>query len=105
MCGIIGILGNSPVQRSIIEALEKLEYRGYDSSGIATISENEIIRRRSVGKLSCLKDTLSNNPIPGKIGIGHTRWATHGAPSVDNAHPHKVGKVAVVVLSQIITRP
>ena len=96
MCGIIGILGNSPVQRSIIEALEKLEYRGYDSSGIATISENEIIRRRSVGKLSCLKDTLSNNPVPGKIGIGHTRWATHGAPSVDNAHPHKVGKVAVV---------
>ena len=96
MCGIIGILGNSPVQRSIIEALEKLEYRGYDSSGIATISQNEIIRRRSVGKLSCLKDILSNNPVLGKIGIGHTRWATHGAPSVDNAHPHKVGKVAVV---------
>ena len=96
MCGIVGIIGSTSVQSSIIEALEKLEYRGYDSSGIATISENEIICRRSVGKLSCLKNELSNDPVLGKIGIGHTRWATHGAPSIDNAHPHKVGKVALV---------
>ncbi len=96
MCGIIGIIGKSPVQTSLIEALEKLEYRGYDSAGIATISNKEIICRRSVGKLSSLKNSLSNNPALGEIGIGHTRWATHGAPSIDNAHPHKVGKVALV---------
>ncbi len=96
MCGIVGIIGSTSVQSSIIEALEKLEYRGYDSAGIATISENEILCRRSVGKLSCLKNELSNAPVLGKIGIGHTRWATHGAPSIDNAHPHQVGKVALV---------
>ena len=96
MCGIIGIIGKSAVQPLIIEALEKLEYRGYDSAGIATISKSEIICRRSVGKLSCLKENLSKNPVLGKIGIGHTRWATHGVPSIGNAHPHRVGKVALV---------
>ena len=96
MCGIIGIVGKSSAQPSIIEALEKLEYRGYDSSGIATVSDNSIIRRRAVGKLSFLKELLNKKPIKGEIGIGHTRWATHGAPSLENAHPHKVGKVALV---------
>ena len=96
MCGIIGIVGKSSAQPAIIEALEKLEYRGYDSSGIATVSGNSIIRRRAVGKLSFLKELLNEKPITGEIGIGHTRWATHGAPSLENAHPHKVGKVALV---------
>ena len=96
LCGIIGIVGKSSAQPSIIEALEKLEYRGYDSSGIATVSDNSIIRRRAVGKLSFLKELLNEKPIKGEIGIGHTRWATHGAPSLENAHPHKVGKVALV---------
>ena len=96
MCGIIGIVGKSSVQSSIIEGLEKLEYRGYDSSGIATVSEKSIICRRAVGKLSGLKNLVEKDPISGNIGIGHTRWATHGAPSMENAHPHKVGKVALV---------
>ena len=96
LCGIIGIVGKKSVQHSIIESLEKLEYRGYDSAGIATVSGDLIIQKRAVGKLSFLKDLLEKDPIEGKTGIGHTRWATHGAPSLQNAHPHKVGKVALV---------
>ncbi|UZD91859.1 glutamine--fructose-6-phosphate transaminase (isomerizing) [Cognatishimia activa] len=96
MCGIVGVLGSHEASPLLVEALKRLEYRGYDSAGIATVHEGKLGRRRAVGKLVNLSDTLVHNPLPGKSGIGHTRWATHGAPSVDNAHPHQAGPVAVV---------
>ncbi len=96
MCGIIGILGNHEVAPAILEGLRRLEYRGYDSAGIATVNAGRLDRRRAVGKLVNLSDLLVHDPLPGKAGIGHTRWATHGAPSEDNAHPHRAGPVAVV---------
>ncbi len=96
MCGIVGVLGKHEAAPLLVEALKRLEYRGYDSAGIATVNNGTLDRRRSVGKLINLSDTLVHNPLQGKSGIGHTRWATHGAPSVDNAHPHKAGPVAVV---------
>ena len=96
MCGIVGILGNHEAAPTLVEALKRLEYRGYDSAGIATISDGKLDRRRAVGKLVNLSDLLVHDPLPGKSGIGHTRWATHGAPSVTNAHLHKSGPVAVV---------
>ncbi len=96
MCGIVGVLGTHEVAPIILEALKRLEYRGYDSAGIATVNGTTLDRRRAVGKLINLSDTLVHNPLPGKSGIGHTRWATHGAPSVANAHPHRAGPVAVV---------
>ncbi len=96
MCGIVGILGNHEVAPIITEGLRRLEYRGYDSAGIATVNEGQLDRRRAVGKLVNLSDLLVHEPLLGKAGIGHTRWATHGAPSVINAHPHKAGPVAVV---------
>ena len=96
MCGIVGILGNHEAAPTLVEALKRLEYRGYDSAGIATISDGKLDRRRAVGKLVNLSDLLVHEPLPGKSGIGHTRWATHGAPSVTNAHPHRSGPVAVV---------
>ena len=96
MCGIVGILGNHEVAPTLVEALKRLEYRGYDSAGIATVNEGTLDRRRAVGKLVNLSDMLIHDPLPGKAGIGHTRWATHGAPSVSNAHPHRSGRVAVV---------
>ncbi|HMQ92392.1 MAG TPA: glutamine--fructose-6-phosphate transaminase (isomerizing) [Amaricoccus sp.] len=96
MCGIVGILGSHEVAPLILEALKRLEYRGYDSAGIATLSDGHLDRRRSVGKLVALSDLLVQNPIRGHSGIGHTRWATHGAPSERNAHPHRAGTVAVV---------
>ncbi|PIE14674.1 MAG: glutamine--fructose-6-phosphate transaminase (isomerizing) [Rhodobacterales bacterium] len=96
MCGIVGVLGKHEVAPLLVEALKRLEYRGYDSAGIATIDEGKLDRRRAVGKLINLSDLLVHDPLPGKIGIGHTRWATHGAPSVGNAHPHRAGPVAVV---------
>ncbi len=96
MCGIIGIIGKSDVAQNMVEALRRLEYRGYDSAGIATISNKEIIRLRAEGKLSNLERKLYESPVVGKTGIGHTRWATHGVPSTDNAHPHATDKVAVV---------
>ncbi|WP_316014181.1 glutamine--fructose-6-phosphate transaminase (isomerizing) [Roseobacter sp. HKCCA0434] len=96
MCGIIGILGNHAVAPSMVEALRRLEYRGYDSAGIATVHEGKLERRRAVGKLGALADLLVDDPIKGRSGIGHTRWATHGAPTVENAHPHRSGPVAVV---------
>ncbi|MFV0515212.1 MAG: glutamine--fructose-6-phosphate transaminase (isomerizing) [Jhaorihella sp.] len=96
MCGIIGVLGNHEVAPILVEALKRLEYRGYDSAGIATVNEGRMDRRRAVGKLVNLSDLLVHDPLPGKSGIGHTRWATHGAPSVGNAHPHRSGAVAVV---------
>ena len=96
MCGIIGILGTHEVSPALVEALRRLEYRGYDSAGIATLQDGVLDRRRAVGKLVNLSDHLVHNPLPGKTGIGHTRWATHGAPTESNAHPHQAGRVAVV---------
>jgi len=96
MCGIIGVLGNHEAAPLLVEALKRLEYRGYDSAGIATVENGKLDRRRAVGKLVNLSDLLVHNPLAGKIGIGHTRWATHGAPTVENAHPHRAGPVAVV---------
>ena len=96
MCGIVGVLGDHEAAPLLVEALKRLEYRGYDSAGIATINEGRLDRRRAVGKLVNLSDLLVHEPLPGKAGIGHTRWATHGAPTVDNAHPHRAGPVSVV---------
>jgi glucosamine--fructose-6-phosphate aminotransferase (isomerizing) len=96
MCGIVGILGHHEVAPYILEALKRLEYRGYDSAGIATLQDGHLDRRRATGKLHNLSDRLVHEPLPGKAGIGHTRWATHGAPTEANAHPHRAGRVAVV---------
>jgi glucosamine--fructose-6-phosphate aminotransferase (isomerizing) len=96
MCGIVGVLGDHEVAPILVEALKRLEYRGYDSAGIATVNEGHLDRRRAVGKLVNLSDLLVHEPLRGKSGIGHTRWATHGAPTVANAHPHQAGRVAVV---------
>lgn len=96
MCGIVGILGRHEVAPLILEALKRLEYRGYDSAGIATLHNGHLARRRAVGKLIALSDLLVRDPIRGQSGIGHTRWATHGAPTERNAHPHQSGRVAVV---------
>lgn len=96
MCGIIGILSNTQVAERLIDGLSRLEYRGYDSAGIATIYENAITKRRCEGKLQALKDLLSQKPLQGNVGIGHTRWATHGSPTHQNAHPHATDRVAVV---------
>ncbi|MEM6596425.1 MAG: glutamine--fructose-6-phosphate transaminase (isomerizing) [Pseudomonadota bacterium] len=96
MCGIVGVLGSHEASPILVEALKRLEYRGYDSAGIATVNNGALDRRRAVGKLVNLSDLLVHDPLPGKSGIGHTRWATHGAPTVVNAHPHQAGRVAVV---------
>ena len=96
MCGIVGVLGNHEAAPLLVEALKRLEYRGYDSAGIATVNHGRLDRRRAVGKLVNLSDLLVHEPLAGKSGIGHTRWATHGAATVTNAHPHKAGPVAVV---------
>ena len=96
MCGIVAILGRHEVAPLILEALKRLEYRGYDSAGIATVHDGRLARRRAVGKLIALSDLLVQDPIRGHAGIGHTRWATHGQPSERNAHPHQAGGVAVV---------
>ncbi|MBL9050878.1 MAG: glutamine--fructose-6-phosphate transaminase (isomerizing) [Tabrizicola sp.] len=96
MCGIVGVLGNHEVAPLLVEALKRLEYRGYDSAGIATVNHGKLDRRRAVGKLVNLSDLLVHEPLAGKSGIGHTRWATHGAATVTNAHPHRAGGVAVV---------
>lgn len=96
MCGIVGVLGRHEAAPILVETLKRLEYRGYDSAGIATLDEGHLDRRRAVGKLENLSDLLVHEPLRGRSGIGHTRWATHGAPSVVNAHPHRAGRVAVV---------
>ncbi|MBV1897332.1 MAG: glutamine--fructose-6-phosphate transaminase (isomerizing) [Rhodobacteraceae bacterium] len=96
MCGIIGVLGDHEAAPILVEALKRLEYRGYDSAGIATLNGGTLDRRRAIGKLVNLSDLLVHQPLAGKAGIGHTRWATHGAPTVSNAHPHRAGSVAVV---------
>ena len=96
MCGIVGVLGHHEVAPLLVESLKRLEYRGYDSAGIATVNDGALDRRRAVGKLVNLSDLLVHDPLAGKSGIGHTRWATHGAPTTVNAHPHRAGTVAVV---------
>ena len=96
MCGIIGIIGDNEVTPLLIESLRRLEYRGYDSAGIATLVHGGIERRRAEGKLVNLSEVLKTDPISGLVGIGHTRWATHGLPNETNAHPHSDGRVAVV---------
>lgn len=96
MCGIIGIIGKQAVAPLLVEGLRRLEYRGYDSAGIATLVNGSIERRRAQGKLVNLETRLKAEPVSGQIGIGHTRWATHGVPSEDNAHPHATARVAVV---------
>ena len=96
MCGIVGILGDHQAAPALVEALKRLEYRGYDSAGIATVNNGRLDRRRAVGKLVNLSDLLVHDPLQGKSGIGHTRWATHGAATEINAHPHLSGPVAVV---------
>jgi glucosamine--fructose-6-phosphate aminotransferase (isomerizing) len=96
MCGIVGIIGKTPVAPQIVEALKRLEYRGYDSAGVATLEEGRLDRRRAEGKLRNLETKLSQAPLSGVIGIGHTRWATHGKPNETNAHPHATDKLAVV---------
>ncbi|HET7317189.1 MAG TPA: glutamine--fructose-6-phosphate aminotransferase, partial [Sphingomicrobium sp.] len=96
MCGIVGIVGKADVAQRLFEGLKRLEYRGYDSAGICTIDDGSFERRRAEGKLENLKRELNAKPLGGTIGIAHTRWATHGAPTVGNAHPHIVGPVALV---------
>jgi glucosamine--fructose-6-phosphate aminotransferase (isomerizing) len=96
MCGIVGVLGRKPVARDILSALKRLEYRGYDSAGVATLEGGRLTRLRAEGKLKNLEAKLDSSPLEGTIGIGHTRWATHGKPSEANAHPHASPRVAVV---------
>lgn len=96
MCGIVGILGRDAAAPRIVDSLKRLEYRGYDSAGVATLVDGQIVRRRAEGKLRNLEAALDKVPLEGTSGIGHTRWATHGAPSIANAHPHMAGSVAVV---------
>ena len=96
MCGIVGILGKEAVAGQVVEALRRLEYRGYDSAGVATLERGVLTRRRAEGKLKNLEIRLSNEPLEGLVGIGHTRWATHGKPNETNAHPHATAKLAVV---------
>ncbi len=96
MCGIVGILGRTPVAEQLVDSLKRLEYRGYDSAGVATLEGSQLERRRAEGKLKNLEARLSAEPLKGTVGIGHTRWATHGKPTVHNAHPHATERVAVV---------
>ncbi len=96
MCGIVGYVGPSEAVPILLGALARLEYRGYDSAGVATINGAGMEIRRAVGKLENLRRALDGAPLTGSIGIGHTRWATHGRPSEGNAHPHKAGPVAVI---------
>jgi glutamine---fructose-6-phosphate transaminase (isomerizing) len=96
MCGIIGIVSQSPVSDRLVEGLKRMEYRGYDSAGVCTLNEGAMIRRRAQGKLANLVGELAAHPAPGSVGIAHTRWATHGAPTASNAHPHATAEVALV---------
>ena len=96
MCGIIGIIGKDQVTDRLVDGLRRMEYRGYDSAGVCTVDNGQLIRRRAPGKLVNLVHELAEHPAPGVVGIAHTRWATHGAPTASNAHPHATGEVALV---------
>ena len=96
MCGIVGCLGRQDAQEVIVKGLKSLEYRGYDSAGIALHNGEYINRSRAKGKLVNLEEKLRKDPLSGHVGIGHTRWATHGPPNEKNAHPHSVGGVSIV---------
>jgi len=96
MCGIIGIVSSEPVADRLVDGLRRMEYRGYDSAGVCTLDDGKLIRRRAEGKLNNLVAELAANPAPGDMGIAHTRWATHGAPTAQNAHPHATDRVALV---------
>ncbi|NIJ37321.1 glucosamine--fructose-6-phosphate aminotransferase (isomerizing) [Sphingopyxis panaciterrae] len=96
MCGIIGIIGKDQVADRLVDGLKRMEYRGYDSAGVCTVEGGQLVRRRAEGKLGNLVKELAGNPAPGLVGIAHTRWATHGAPTTNNAHPHATGEVALV---------
>ncbi|QNO26562.1 glutamine--fructose-6-phosphate transaminase (isomerizing) [Sphingopyxis sp. OPL5] len=96
MCGIIGIVGKDQVADRLVDGLRRMEYRGYDSAGVCTVEGGQLVRRRAEGKLGNLVKELAGNPAPGLVGIAHTRWATHGAPTTSNAHPHATGEVALV---------
>src|ERR1700686_3667076 len=96
MCGIVGILGRAPVAEQLVDSLKRLEYRGYDSAGVATLEGKRLDRRRPEGKLKNLEARLRAEPLAGHPGIGHTRWATHGKPTENNAHPPATDRVAVV---------
>ncbi len=98
MCGIVGYIGNQGAEKILLNGLKRLEYRGYDSSGLAILANGKIQLRRSVGKLSNLENALNKDPLTGNVGLGHTRWATHGAPSAENAHPHTDCKDEIVVV-------
>src|SRR3954449_5523212 len=98
MCGIIGYIGSKQVVPVLVDGLRRLEYRGYDSAGVAVVCDGEVDIRRSAGKLVNLETAIANDPIHGEYGLGHTRWATHGRPTEENAHPHRdcTGRVVVV---------
>src|SRR3990167_10646496 len=96
MCGIIGIVGKTPVTDRLTESLKRLEYRGYDSAGVATQTDGKVDRRRAQGKIRALELVLAERPLIATVGIGHTRWATHGAPSERNAHPQVGGRATLV---------
>ncbi len=96
MCGIIGVTGNGPVVPRLIDSLKRLEYRGYDSAGVAAVVDGSVERRRAKGKIRNLEAVLAEEPMTATVGIGHTRWATHGAPTTANAHPHNAGRVTLV---------
>src|SRR4030043_1159171 len=96
MCGIVGYIGPRETAKVLMDGLKRLEYRGYDSAGIAVFHKGKIEIRRKVGKLAKLEEVIEKETFDGKVGIGHTRWATHGKPSDENAPPHKAGSVAVV---------
>ena len=98
MCGIIGYIGSKPVVPVLLDGLRRMEYRGYDSAGVALVSPEGIALRRSAGKLANLENAIRDEPVDGLYGVGHTRWATHGRPTEENAHPHRdcTGRIVVV---------
>src|SRR3546814_11622807 len=96
MCGIIGIIGKDQVADRLVDGLRRMEYRGYDSAGVCTVEDGALVRRRAEGKLANLVKELAAHPAPGTVGIAHTRWATHGAPTTSNAHPHATGSLPIL---------